>query len=559
MYFKALLAAILFLLTFSSTFSKDPVRSKNGMVASACGIATQVGVDILKNGGNAVDAAVATGFALAVTFPQAGNIGGGGFMVIHLKDGRNLTIDYREKAPLNAFEDMYLDEKGEFDINLSTRGWTASGVPGSVAGLIYALDNYGTMNLAEVIQPAIDLAGQGFRLDYKMAENLNDLYDVFKKYESTAKIFTKKDGEYQEGDLLKQTDLANTLSLIKNNGRDGFYKGSVADLIVEQSRQNGGYFTLEDLESYEAKEREPIIGWYRDHKIISMGPPSSGGVALVQALNIIENFNFDNSEWHSSRHVHLLSEALKQVYADRAEHLGDEDFYPVPKRWLTSKDYAESIAEGISDFAVPSDSIYAGKPPANESEETTHYSVVDSYGNAVSTTTTINSYFGNKIVVDGAGFFLNNEMDDFSGQPGVPNQFGLLGGEANSIQPGKRMLSAMTPTIVVKDDRPFFVVGSPGGSTIITTVFQIVFNIIDYDMNIRDAIEAPRFHHQWKPEQIYYEEFCLSTDVKNNLEARGQVIGNVRGLGRAQGIMIDDEGIIWGASDPRGNGKAIGY
>jgi len=388
---------------------------------------------------------------------------------------------------------------------------------------------------------------------------LNSYSDEFNKIESTKKIFTKPDKIFEEGDLFVQKDLAQTLKLIRDFGRDGFYKGKIAQLIEEQSIKNGGYITKSDLENYQPIEREPITGTYRGYDIISMGPSSSGGVILIEALNILENFNFSRNEFAGSKYVHTVSEALKYVYADRAEFLGDEDFYKVPKKELTSKKYAKKIADTISDVARPSQEIKHGNP-FYESDQTTHYSIADKYGNAVSTTTTINSWFGNMIVVDGAGFFMNNEMDDFSSKPGTPNQFGLLGAEANSIQPSKRMLSAMTPTIVLKDDKPFLIVGSPGGSTIITTVLQVILNVIDFKMNIQEAIDTPRFHHQWFPDQIDYEKFGLSVDVIENLKRRKQNIGNIRSLGRAEGIIIDyEKDMFYGATDSRANGMASGY
>jgi len=561
MFSKYLVIILLFVSYSLVAESNAPVRAKNGMVVSASDIASLVGVEILKRGGNAVDAAVATGFALAVTYPQAGNIGGGGFMVIHLADGTNTTIDYREKAPQSAFRDMYLDEDGNFDIEKSTQGWASSGVPGSVAGMLYALEKYGTMSREEVLQPAIKLAVGGFPISYRFADALNYYKYIFENHESTKKIFTKEEEDFIESDLFIQKDLANTLALIKSNGKDGFYNGEVASLISKQSKENGGFITLEDLASYSPVERAPIIGEYRCNKIVSMGPPSSGGIALMEALNSLENFAFDIDSWGSSDYIHTVSEVLKYVYADRAEHLGDEDFYPVPKEWLISKERGKEIAALVGDKAVPSNDISHAKAPAKESEETTHYSVIDASGNAVSVTTTLNSTFGNKIVVEGAGFILNNEMDDFSSKPGTPNQFGLLGGEANSIEPNKRMLSAMTPTIVLNEyGKPYIIIGSPGGSTIITTVMQVILNIIDFNMDIQEAINRPRFHHQWKPERIDYEHLGMTEDVKQNLIQKGHFIGIERTLGRAEGIIVDYENrIIWGASDPRGYGEAIGY
>ncbi|MBU0474142.1 MAG: gamma-glutamyltransferase [Bacteroidetes bacterium] len=555
---------LLFIILISIPFlakSKDPVRANNGMVVSASDIASLVGVEILEKGGNAIDAAVATGFALAVTYPQAGNIGGGGFMVIHLEDGTNTTIDYREKAPQTAFRDMFLNKNGKFVLAKSTEGWLSSGIPGSVAGMLYALEKYGTMTRDEILQPAIKLASNGFIIDYRFAEALNDYKKEFERYKSTKKIFTKTDEDFTEGELLVQKDLAKTLRSIKLIGNDGFYKGEVANLIAKQSKANGGFISIEDLSNYKPIERAPILGLYRNNKIVSMGPPSSGGIALVEALNSLEMFSFENKAWGSSSYIHTVSEVLKYVFADRAEHLGDMDFYPVPQKWLISKERGKEIAALVGDKAIPSNKISHANPPAKESEETTHFSVVDSYGNAVSVTTTLNSTFGNKIVVSGAGFIMNNEMDDFSAKPGTSNQYGLLGGEANSIEPNKRMLSAMTPTIILNsEDKPFMVIGSPGGSTIITTVLQVILNVIDFNMDIQEAIDAPRFHHQWKPDRIDFEHYGMTEDVKKNLSRKGQFIGKERVLGRAEGIIIDyKNNIIWGASDPRGYGEAAGY
>ncbi len=548
--------------------SAKPVRSKHGMVVSSSEIASQVGADIMKKGGNAIDAAVAVGFALSVTYPYAGNLGGGGFMVIHLKDGKNVTIDYREKAPLKAFRNMFLDKNGNYAPELSQQGTTSSGVPGSVAGLIFALKKYGTMSLAEVIQPAIDLAKKGWKLDYHSAESFKHFLPEFKKYPTSFKKFSKNGEPYEEGDLFKQPFLANTLELIKEKGVDGFYKGAVAEMLVKQVKSMGGYISMEDLAKYNPVERKPILGTYRGYQIVSMPPPSSGGIALVELLNILENYNFSPNDWGSSEYIHRLVEAMKYTYADRTYHLGDSDFYDVPQEGLISKEYAKSIYNKIiaaKDEAVPSSEISAGKPSKyQESHETTHFSVYDSEGNAVSNTTTINSGYGSKITVEGAGFLLNNEMDDFSAKPGVPNQFGLMGTEGNSIQPEKRPLSSMTPTIVLKDNKPYIIIGSPGGSRIITVVLQVILNCIDFHMNIQEAIDAPRIHHQWMPDKIFYEKFSLIKDVKNNLEKMGYKFEDADKrfpiLGVAEGIMIDQEnGTVYGASDPRGSGAAIGY
>ncbi len=556
-----LLFIVLFFSSNSFSESKDPVRGKNGMVVSASELASQVGIEILKKGGNAVDAAVAVGFALAVTYPAAGNIGGGGFMVIHLNDGTNTTIDYREKAPLSATEFLYQDSLGNFLPKKSQEGVTSSGVPGSVAGLIYALEKYGTLSLAEVIQPSIDLARNGFVLEYRLARSFEYEIESFNKYESSKKIFTNDGIAFNEGDLFIQNDLANTLELIKNYGLNGFYSGKTAELIVNQISQQGGYITLEDLKNYKPIERSAITTDYKDYKVITMGAPSGGGVSLLQTLNILENKSFEKNEWGSSGYYNELIEAMKYSFADRSKHIGDPDFYNVPIDWLLSKKYAEELFNKIKNEATPSSEILPGEANSySESEETTHYSVVDKFGNAVSTTTTINSSFGSKVVVDGAGFLLNNEMDDFSSKPGEPNQFGLIGSEANKIEPGKRMQSSMSPTIILKDDKAFMLIGSPGGSTISTVVIQVILNVLDFGMDIQQAIDMPRIHHQWLPDEVNYEKFGLSLDVIQSLQNKGHIFGGIRILGRCEGIVVDFENeIFFGATDPRGYGAAIGF
>ncbi len=557
--FNSIKILLILVCVFTQSHATDLIRTKNGMVVSASEIASRVGIQILKKGGNAVDAAVATELALAVTFPAAGNLGGGGFMVIRLNDGTTTTIDYREKAPLAANKDMFLDENGNFVPELSQSSILGVGIPGTVAGVIYALEKYGTMKLADVIQPAINLAEDGFPLERWTAQTLSSAFRSLEKYESSMKVFSKNGEPYKEGEIFRQPDLTKTLKSIRDKGHDGFYKGWVADAIVDQSDKMNGIITHKDLEKYQAVEREPLKGTYKDYQIISMGPSSSGGTALIQMLNILENFEFERSDFSSSKYYHALIQAMKYTYADRAEHLGDEDFYPVPKKWLTSKEYAKEIFNRITDKATPSDEISAGVP-FYESEETTHYSVYDQYGNAVSTTLTINSLYGSKIVVDGAGFLLNNEMDDFSAKPGVPNQFGLLGSIANSIEPGKRMLSAMTPTIVLKNDKPVLIVGSPGGSTIITSVLQVVMNIVEFGMNLREAVDYPRIHHQWKPDVLEHEAFSLNSDTEFKLKEKGHIIGRQRSLGRIEAILIDQQnGYIYGKSDGRAWGKAVGF
>lgn len=556
---KLLLAALFILNQLNFAEAPDPVRGKNGIVVSASRLASEVGIEILKKGGNAIDAAVAVGFALAVTYPSAGNIGGGGFMVIRLNDGFTTTIDYREKAPIKAYETMYQDSVGNFLPHLSQEGTTSAGVPGSVAGLIYALENYGTMKLKDVIEPAIKLAEEGFILDYRLIESINYNYQEFLKYPSSKKIFTKDGKPFVEGDLFIQKDLAKTLRMISQKGRDGFYKGEIADKIIAQIQSLNGIMTHEDLENYFPVERKPVISTYRDYEIITMGPPSAGGVTLIQTLNILEHTSFSKEDWGSSGYIHTITEALKFSFADRSKHLGDPDFYNVPVDKLISKNYAKELFSRISDKAIPSELIAPADFSAIlESPETTHYSVIDKYGNAVSTTTTINSSYGSKIVVEGAGFLLNNEMDDFSSKPGEPNQFGLVGSEANKIEPGKRMLSSMTPTIITKESKPVLILGSPGGSTIPTAVLQVFLNYIDFKMDIQEAVNAPRIHHQWLPDQIDYEEFGLTKDVIENLLNRGQKLGNKRMLGRVEAIAIENEW-YFGATDPRGFGAAVGF
>jgi gamma-glutamyltranspeptidase/glutathione hydrolase len=542
--------------------AKHPVRAKHGMVVSADELASKVGVEILKKGGNAVDAAVAVGFALAVTYPGAGNIGGGGYMIIRMDDGTTTTIDYREKAPAKASRDMFLDQNGQFVPERSQEGYLASGVPGSVAGLLYALEKYGTLKRRIVLQPAIDLARKGFHINAELAHDIQADLKVLSRYPSSLKAFTKNGVPYEEGDLLAQRDLAQTLARIQRYGRDGFYKGKTASLIVAEMERGGGLISAEDLQSYQAVERPPVLGTYRGYTIISMAPSSSGGTCLIEMLNLLEPFSIASSGFASSRTVSYMAEAMKLAYADRSKYLGDPDFFPVPLSRLISKEYAVERGRFLDTTrATPSSMISPGVIPLKEGMHTTHYSVVDKWGNAVSVTTTINGWFGNKVVVGGAGFFLNNEMDDFSAKPGTPNIYGLVGGEANSIQPGKRMLSSMTPTIVLKDDKPFLVIGSPGGSTIITTVLQVIMNVIDHKMNIAEAIDAPRVHHQWLPDTLYYEKYGLAKDVIENLERHGYYVRQRRGTqGMAEGIIVDrKDGILFGASDSRGTGAAVGY
>ncbi len=541
-----------------------PARAKKAMVASGEPLATEAGLEILKKGGNAVDAAVAVGFALEVVYPLAGNIGGGGFMVIRFPDGKSTTIDYREMAPARASRNMYLDKNGNVIPGLSLVGYLASGVPGSVKGLYLAHRKYGKLPWKELLQPAIRLAEQGFPISYELANSLKRRKAIFLKFPATAKIFLKNGKEpYREGDLLVQKDLAHTLRLIAEKGADGFYKGEVAEKIARAMKEHGGLITKADLSAYRAHERKPVEGDYHEYHIISMGPPSSGGICLVELLNILEGFPLKKMGFHSSQSVHVIVEAEKRVYADRAKFMGDIDFYPVPIAGLTSKPYADSLRKQIDpNRATPSSEISAGRPVGYESPQTTHYSVVDENRLAVSVTTTLNSAYGSKVVIDGAGFFMNNEMDDFSAKPGVPNQFGLIGGEANAIEPHKRMLSSMTPTIVEKNGKLFMVVGTPGGSTIITSVLQTILNVVDFGLNIQEAVDAPRFHHQWLPDQIFYDRFAFPKDVVANLQKMGHHLKArySNGPGIVEAILVDPRtGVLWGGSDSRGYGLAKGY
>jgi len=540
---------------------RQPVAGTHGMVVSAERYASQAGVEILNDGGNAVDAAVAVGFALAVTYPQAGNIGGGGFMVIRFSDGKSTTLDYREKAPAGATRNMYLDESGNAVAARSREGYFSVGVPGSVAGMLLALERYGTMKREAVIAAALRYT-RGFAINRVLARDLNGEAKRLAQYPGTKKLFVRSDRPFVEGDTLVQPDLEKTLGRIVERGTAGFYEGPTADAIVAEMARGGGLITKRDLESYGAVERPPVKGRYRGYDIISMGPPSSGGIMLIQLLNLLERYDLAGSGFGSSRTISLMAEAMKLAYADRAEFMGDADFSPVPTERLVSKEYADIRARLIDTLAAtPSSKISHGAIPREEGTHTTHYSVADRWGNVVSVTTTINSDFGAGIVVDGAGFFLNNEMDDFSAKPGVLNQFGLLGTDANAVQPNKRMLSSMTPTILVKDGKPFMIIGSPGGATIMTTVLQVVVNVIDHGMNIQEAIDAPRIHHQWYPDKLMYEHHSLPQDVVDNLRKKGYDVVERPGYqGLAQGIVIDPRsGIFYGATDPRGSGAAIGY
>ena len=542
--------------------SHEPVRARHGMVGSTDEFASRAGLHILQHGGNAIDAAVAVGFALAVTHPAAGNLGGGGFMVIRMADGRETTIDYREVAPAGALRDMFLDSAGEPVSDRSRVGPLASGVPGSVAGMALAHRRYGRLPLAVVIAPAIALARDGFDVSWALADSLKSAQSLLARFPASARAFQRADATIPgPGDRLVQPDLATTLTLIAGQGPDAFYKGAIADLIAAEMARSGGLITKADLAAYTPRERPPIIGTYRGYRVISMPPPSSGGIALVQLLNILESFPLADYGHNSSRAIHLVAEAARRVYADRSEWLGDPDFFKVPVTGLLSRRYADTLRSGISETrATPSQEVKPGQPRDFEQSDTTHYSVVDAEGNAVATTTTLNGSYGSGQIVAGAGFLLNNEMDDFSAKPGTPNMFGLIGGEANAVGPGKRMLSSMTPTILVKDGKTRLVVGSPGGGRIITTVLQVVLNVLDFKMNVQEAVDAPRFHHQWLPDAIRLERQGFPADVVTALEAMGHTTEVGDDMGDVHAIMIDEAtGLRLGASDPRLDGRTLGY
>ncbi len=534
---------------------------KKAMVVSAHHLATKVGNDILRKGGNAIDATIAVQYALAVVYPRAGNIGGGGFMVIRSKDGKYDSIDYREKAPKASTKDMYLDSLGNVIPGLSRNGHLAVGVPGTVEGMFEVHKKYGQLkDFKQLIQPAIDLAANGFLLTPLEIERLNRFKADFQKYNKSDNAFIKNT-PWIEGDRLVQEELAHTLSLIRDKGRAGFYEGETADKIVAEMKAGNGIITHDDLTSYNAKWRAPLVGDYKNFKIISMAPPSSGGIALLQLLKIVEDYPLSEYGFQSKKAMHLMIEAERRVYSDRAKHLGDNDFYKVPQDSLLDKVY---IKERMSDFnpqkATPSDLVAAGSfAIPMESFETTHTSVIDVDGNAVSTTTTLNSNFGSKVVVTDAGFFLNNEMDDFSAKPGVPNQFGLVGNEANAIEPEKRMLSSMTPTIVEKDGELFMVLGSPGGSTIITAVFQVFLNVVEFGMPLDDALFAKRFHHQWLPDVVMYENGGLTEASKQSLKELGHSIKDVKYMALVKAIHVKPDGELHGVGDNRSEDHAAGY
>ena len=539
-----------------------PVQGEHGMVATSHSLATEVALEVLKEGGNAVDAAVTAGFALAVTQPRSGNIGGGGFMLFSPGDGSAPeAIDYREKAPAAASETMFQDEDGNVVTNRSRFTHLAAGVPGTVAGLALALERHGTLSLKDALAPAIKLARDGFIVPHRFTEGLEQAKDRLQRWPATLETFYKEDGSaWQPGERFRQPELAATLQRIADNGVEGFYEGETARLIAEEMQRNGGLITEQDLQDYEPAIRKPVHGTYRGHDIYSMSPPSSGGTHIVQILNILEGYPISDWGHNSASTIHHMAEAMKLAYADRSQYLGDTDYVEVPLAGLTSKAYAEGLRETIQpDQARPATEIGPGEPAAYESPETTHFSVVDRWGNAVSNTYTINFSYGSGITVAGAGFLLNNEMDDFSAKAGVPNAYGLIGGEANKVEPGKRMLSSMSPTIVRKDGKNFLVTGSPGGSRIITTTLQVVMNVIDHNMNIQTAVSVPRIHHQWLPDEIRIEQ-GISPDTVQRLQEKGHTVVTKSAMGAIQSILIGPDGTLYGGADPRrSTSSAMGY
>ena len=531
-------------------------ENRNGAVSSTSKIASDVGIDVLKKGGNAFDSIVATGFALAVTSPANGNIGGGGFLVAHTASGESVSLDFREKAPKLSYEKMFLNDNGEYDRTIALESHKSSGVPGTVNGLLKILNDYGSGNLSlqEILAPAIDYAENGFVLNKTTARSFNYYREQFNGDEGTKKIFVK-DQEWKQGDIIIQKDLAETLKRISALGNAGFYDGETANLIVKEMNENGGLISKQDLLDYDSAYREPVIGTYKDYKIISMGPPSSGGVLIVQMLNMLENFDVESMKRNSTEFVHLLTEIQRLAYADRATHLGDPDFWDNPIAMLTSKEYAKERLDLISmKNATPSIEIAHGSWNNKESVETTHYSVMDKAGNVAGITTTINLSYGNKKVVDGAGFFLNNEMDDFSSKPGVGNAFGLIGFDANAIQPFKRPLSSMSPTVVVNNtDKGMLTVGAAGGSRIITAVLQTIISVLDHDLTVDKAIDTPRTHSQWLPDQIFYEKDSFNEKTIKELQELNHTLKLVEyGIARAHGIQLKNGKFIT-ASDKRGD------
>ncbi|HEX7831372.1 MAG TPA: gamma-glutamyltransferase [Thermoanaerobaculia bacterium] len=550
--------------------SPEPVRAPHAVVASTSEIASRAGSEIMRKGGNAVDAAVAVGLALAVTWPSAGNLGGGGFMLIRKADGTVEAIDYRERGPLAATRDMYLDANGKVIPGLSTEGFKAAGVPGTVAGLALAHKRHGKLKWADVVEPARKLAAEGFVVNYHLARSLRlqSTQDKMKRFAESRRIYQRDGKFYEMGETFVQPELASVLARIKANPRD-FYEGTTAKMIADDVKAGGGIMTLEDLRTYEPTIRKPLRTTYHGYEIFTMPPPSSGGIALIEMLNMLDAYDLESMGWHSSQYVHTVVEVMRRAFADRAQFLGDTDFVKVPIAGLMTRAYADERRKTIDPLrASPSSEAGAGNPVPYESPETTHFTIVDPDGNVVSNTYTLNDSYGAGVTVKGTGILLNNEMDDFTSKVGVANDYGLMQSEANAIAPKKRPLSSMTPVIALKDGKPAFAVGSPGGPTIINTVLQVILNVVDFKMTIQQAISAPRFHHQWMPDEIYWEDFDLQADTRKALEAMGHKFRTIPGMSRtvpgtigdAHGVAIDPvTGMRSAASDPRLGGVPVGW
>ena len=571
-------AILLCLCLAQSLWSRQPMRAAQAMVVAQEPLAADVGSGVLKAGGNAVDAAVAVGFALAVTHPTAGNLGGGGFMLVRLANGQTNFIDFREKAPGAASKDMYLDAAGQ-PTRDSLVGWRASGVPGTVRGLELAHKKYGRQTWTQVMQPAVDLAAKGFPVSHALSQSLKAAGraqpntqggsvltsgGILSRFPESRRIFTREGHFYEPGETLRQPELAATLDRIQKGGAREFYEGEIAKRLAAAMAANGGLITLDDLKQYQAVERKPLTGRYRDYDIITAPPPSTGGVGLLQMLGVLSATGYEKSGHGAAAGIHYVAEAMRRFYADRGEFLGDPDFVKVPVRGLISSEYASKLRATIDPArASVSTAVKAGNPLPYESTETTHFSILDAEGNAVALTYTLNGGFGNGVTVPGLGFLMNNEMDDFTVKPGSPNMFGLIEGPANAITPGKRPNSSMTPTIVLRNNQPVLVIGAPGGSRIITGVMQVILNVIDFGMNVQDAVDAPRFHHQWQPDRLFTER-GISPDTIAALRARGHTVEpNTFGVGRVEAIHVEisPDGKRWiaGGSDGRGDGKASGY
>jgi gamma-glutamyltranspeptidase / glutathione hydrolase len=552
---------LLALLLVPLLFGRQPIRSRSAMVVAQEPLATDVGVAVLKSGGNAVDAAVAVGFALAVTHPSAGNIGGGGFLLARFADGTTTFIDFRERAPQSASRNMYVDAEGKVTKD-SLEGWRASGVPGSVRGFEFAHQKYGKKKWTELLQPAVKLAGDGIAISYSQAESLKAGSKLLELFPESKRIFLKNGDLYSAGDTFKQPELADTLKRIQKRGAADFYEGETAKKLAAAMQANGGTITLEDLKSYQPAVRTPLQGRYKDFDIITAPPTSAGGIGILQMLGMLEGSDYEKTGAGSATSIHYVAEVMRRFYADRSEYFGDPDFYKVPIKKLLDPRYIASRRDGIDrQHATPSDQLHPGDLTAYESTETTHYNIVDADGNAVAVTYTLNGSYGSGVTAPGLGFLLNNEMDDFTAKPGEPNLFGLIQGEANAIQPGKRPLSSMTPTIVMRGGKLFMVLGAPGGSRIINGVLQVFLNVADFHMNVQEAVDWPRFHHQWKPDKLYVEK-GVSPDTIALLKSMGHDVESSEAtavvIARVEAILSDN-GWLQGGSDGRGSGKAAGY